>query len=178
MRNSVEIAYHPRTSELWGVNNGRNLLGDQKPVEELNHIRMGKDYGWPYCHGSRKPNPEFNDPARCAGTEVPEWTMAPHIAPLGLTFYDSLQFPPSYQGDAIVGVHGSAELAQPQGYNVVRIHFQDGRPVRQEDLVRGWLVDGQWWGRPVGVLVANDGSLIISDDGAGRLYRLRYTGEQ
>ena len=103
--------------------------------------------------------------------------MAPHIAPLGLTFYDSLQFPPSFQGDAIVGVHGSTERKVPLGYNVVRIHFQDGKPVRQEDLARGWLVDGKWWGRPVGVLVANDGSLIISDDGGGRLYRLRYTGK-
>jgi glucose/arabinose dehydrogenase len=99
------------------------------------------------------------------------------VAPLGLTFYEGLQFPPSFQGDAIVGVHGSAELAEPQGYSVVQIHFQNGRPVRQEDLVRGWLVNGTAWGRPVGVLVANDGSVIISDDGAGRLYRLRYTGQ-
>jgi glucose/arabinose dehydrogenase len=176
LRNSVGIAFHPGTNELWGVDNGRNLLGDNEPVEELNLIRQGRDYGWPYCHGDRVPNPEFNDAARCAATEPPLWSMAPHIAPLGLTFYDALQFPPSYQGDAIVGVHGSAELAQPQGYNVTRIHFQNGRPVREEALVRGWLVGNEVWGRPVGVLVANDGSLIISDDGAGRLYRLRYTG--
>ena len=178
LRNSVGIAFRPGTSELWGVDNGRNLLGDKEPVEELNHLQMGKDYGWPYCHGNRKPNPEFNDPARCQETEIPAWTMPPHVAPLGLAFYEGLQFPPSFQGDAIVGVHGSAELAEPQGYNVVRIHFQNGRPVRQEDLVRGWLVNGTAWGRPVGVLVANDGSVIISDDGAGRLYRLRYTGPQ
>ena len=177
LRNSVGIAFRPGTSELWGVDNGRNLLGDKEPVEELNRLEQGKDYGWPYCHGERKPNPEFNDPARCQGTEVPLWTMPPHVAPLGLTFYEGLQFPPSFQGDAIVGVHGSTELAEPQGYNVVRIHFQGGRPVRQEDLVRGWLVNGKAWGRPVGVLVANDGSIIISDDGAGRLYRLRYTGQ-
>jgi len=176
LRNSVGIAFRPRTGELWGVDNGRNLLGDAYPLEELNQIQAGKHYGWPYCHSNRMPNPEFNDPARCQGTESPAWTMPPHIAPLGLTFYDSLQFPPSFQGDAIVGVHGSAELAQPQGYNVLRIHFQNGRPVRQEELVRGWLVGGAAWGRPVGVLVANDGSVIISDDGGGRLYLLRYTG--
>lgn len=176
LRNAVGIAFQPGTSELWAVDNGRNLLGDGIPPEELNHIRQNKDYGWPYCYGDRVPNPEFNDAARCMGTEPPVWTMKAHTAPLGLTFYDQLQFPPSYQGDAIVGVHGSSELAQPQGYNVVRIHFQDGKPVRQEDLVRGWLVDGKWWGRPVGVLIANDGSLLISDDGSGRIYRLQYTG--
>jgi glucose/arabinose dehydrogenase len=176
LRNSVGIAFRPTTAELWGVDNGRNLLGDGEPVEELNLIQQGKDYGWPYCHGDRKPNPEFNDAERCRVTEPPVWTMPPHIAPLGLAFYSGLQFPPSYQGDAIVGVHGSSELAQPQGYNVLRIHFENGRPVRQEDLVRGWLVDGQPWGRPVGVLVTNDSSVIISDDFGGRLYRLRYTG--
>lgn len=178
LRNSVGIAFRPGTSELWGVDNGRNLLGDGEPVEELNHIRGGRDYGWPYCHGDRTPNPEFNNQPRCDGTEVPDWSMAAHTAPLGLTFYDSLQFPSSFQGDAIVGVHGSTELAQPQGYNVVRIHFQDGKPVRQEDLVRGWLVGKEAWGRPVGVLVANDGSLLISDDKGGRIFRLRYTGQQ
>ncbi|CAA9370027.1 MAG: L-sorbosone dehydrogenase, partial [uncultured Chloroflexia bacterium] len=178
LRNSVGIAFRPGTEELWGVDNGRNLLGDNEPVEELNHLQQGRDYGWPYCHGDRKPNPEFNDTERCKGTEPPAWSMAPHIAPLGLAFYSGLQLPPSYQGDAIVGVHGSSELAQPQGYNVVRIHFENGRPVRQEDLVRGWLVNGKWWGRPVGVLVANDGSIIISDDESGRLYRLRYTGAE
>jgi glucose/arabinose dehydrogenase len=177
LRNSVGIAFRPGTNELWGMDMGRNLLGDDRPPEELNLLQQGKDYGWPYCYGNREPNPEFNDPARCATTEVPLWTLRPHTAPLGLNFYDKLQFPPSYQGDAIVGVHGSSELAQLQGYNVLRIHFQDGKPVRQEDLVRGWLVDGKWWGRPVDVLVANDGSLIISDDGGGRLYRLRYTGD-
>ena len=178
LRNSVGIAFRPGTEELWGVDNGRNLLGDNEPVEELNHLQQGRDYGWPYCHGDRKPNPEFNDTERCKGTEPPAWSMRAHIAPLGLAFYSGLQLPPSYQGDAIVGVHGSSELAQPQGYNVVRIHFENGRPVRQEDLVRGWLVNGKWWGRPVGVLVANDGSIIISDDESGRLYRLRYTGAE
>ncbi len=176
LRNSIGIAFRPGTDELWGVDNGRNLLGDDRPPEELNHLQLGKDYGWPYCYGNRTPNPEFNNQARCDATALPEWTMAPHTAPLGLAFYDNLQFPPSFQGDALVGVHGSSELAQPKGYNVVRIHFQSGKPVRQEDLVRGWLVGKQAWGRPVGVLVANDGSVIISDDGSGRLYRLRYTG--
>ena len=176
LRNSVGIAFRPGTDELWGVDNGRNQLGDDLPPEELNHIQQNKDYGWPYCYGDRVPNPEFHDAARCASTEPPAWTMTPHTAPLGLTFYDQLQFPPSYQGDAIIGVHGSSELKQPQGYNVVRIHFENGKPVRQEDLVRGWLVNDKWWGRPVGVLVANDGSLLISDDGSGHIYRLHYTG--
>lgn len=179
LRNSVGIAFRPGTSELWGVDNGRNGLGDAQPPEELNKIVQGGDYGWPYCHGDRVPSPEFDDAGRCAGTLPPAWTMQAHTAPLGLAFYDGLQFPPSYQGDAIVARHGTAgsEVSRLAGYDVLRIRFKDGRPVAQETLISGWLVNNNWWGRPVGVLVDRDGSLILSDDGAGRLYRLRYTGQ-
>lgn len=179
LRNSVGIAFRPGTNDLWGVDNGRNGLGDQQPPEELNKLVQGGDYGWPYCQGNRVPSPEFNNATRCATTIAPEWQMQAHTAPLGLTFYDGLNFPPTFQGDAIVAVHGTAasEVSRLAGYNIVRIRFKDGKPVAQEDLVRGWLVDNQWWGRPVGLLVDRDGSLIISDDGAGRLYRLRYTGQ-
>ena len=104
--------------------------------------------------------------------------MTAHTAPLGLAFYDGLQLPPSYQGDAIVARHGTAasEVSQLQGYDVLRIKFKDGRPVAQETLISGWLVDNQWWGRPDGVTIDLDGSILISDDGSGRIFRLRYTG--
>ncbi|HEY0736950.1 MAG TPA: PQQ-dependent sugar dehydrogenase [Herpetosiphonaceae bacterium] len=178
LRNSVGIAFRPGTPELWGVDNGRNGLGEQQPPEELNKIVTGGDYGWPYCHGDRQPSPEFNDPSRCAGTLPPAWTMTAHTAPLGLQFYDGLSLPPAYQGDAIIARHGAAasEVARISGYDLLRIRFKNGRPVAQETLVGGWLVDNTWWGRPAGVLVDRDGSLIISEDGTGRLYRLRYTG--
>ncbi len=177
LRNSVGIAFRPGTGELWGVDNGRNGLGDTSPPEELNLIEAGADYGWPYCHGDRVASPEFPNPARCGATRAPNWTFDAHTAPLGLAFYDGLQFPPSYQGDAIVARHGTAasEVSQLSGYDILRVRFKDGRPVAQELLVGGWQTNNAWWGRPVGVLVDRDGSLIISDDGAGRLYRLRYT---
>jgi glucose/arabinose dehydrogenase len=178
LRNSVGIAFQPGTGELWGVDNGRNGLGDGEPPEELNRLEGGGDYGWPYCHGDRQPSPEFNDPARCAGTRTPQWKLDAHTAPLGLAFYDGLQLPPSYTGDAFVARHGTAasEVSQLLGYDIVRIRFRDGLPIAQEPLVTGWLTDNQWWGRPVGITVDLDGSMIISDDGSGRLYRLRYTG--
>ncbi len=178
LRNSVGIAFRPGTSELWGVDNGRNGLGEHLPPEELNLLVQGGDYGWPYCHGDRQTSPEFNNPARCANTIAPAWTMDAHTAPLGLNFYDGLNFPPTYQGHAIIARHGAAasEVARLSGYDVIRVGFKNGRPVSQETLVSGWLVDNAWWGRPAGVLVDRDGSLIISDDGSGRLYRLRYTG--
>ncbi len=179
LRNSVGIAFRPGTTELWGVDNGRNGLGDELPPEELNHLVAGGDYGWPYCHGDRVASPEYNNPARCNGTRGPDWTFQAHTAPLGLTFYDGMQFPPSFQGDAFVARHGAAasEVSRLSGYDVVRVRFKDGRPVAEETLVEGWLADNTWWGRPVGLLVDRDGSLIISDDGAGRLYRLRYVGQ-
>ncbi|MBA3945244.1 MAG: PQQ-dependent sugar dehydrogenase [Herpetosiphonaceae bacterium] len=180
LRNSVGIAFRPGTNELWGVDNGRNKLGDNIPPEELNHIVQGGNYGWPYCYGNRVPNPEFNDPAKCANTLPPAYTMDAHIAPLGMIFYDHTAFPPAYQDDALVAIHGSSERSAPEGYNVVRIRFKDGQPVGQEDLVRGWLVDGTWWGRPAGLVIDNSGGLIIADDDpgthVGRLYRLVYTG--
>jgi glucose/arabinose dehydrogenase len=178
LRNSVGIAFRPGTGELWGVDNGRNGLGEQQPPEELNRIVQGGDYGWPFCHGDRQPSPEFNDPGRCAATIPPAWTMGAHTAPLGLAFYDGLNFPPAYQGDAIIARHGAAasEVARISGYDLLRVRFKNGQPVAEESLVSGWLVDNAWWGRPAGVLLDRDGSLIISEDGTGRLYRLRYTG--
>jgi glucose/arabinose dehydrogenase len=179
LRNAVGITFRPGTDELWGIDVGRNGLGDTEPPEELNKLVLGGDYGWPYCHGNRTPSPEYNDAARCATTIPPLLGMEAHSTPLGMAFYDGLNFPSNYQGDLIVARRGSmpSQAAQLRGYDVLRIRFKDGQPVAQEDLVRGWLVNNTGWGRPVGALVDRDGSLIISDDTAGRLFRLRYTGQ-
>ncbi len=179
LRNSVGIAFRPFTSELWGVDMGRNFLGPDLPPEELNRLDRGGDFGWPYCYGERVPNPEFNDAARCAATEAPRWLFPAHFAPLGLTFYDGLNFPPAYQGDALVAFHGSASDqtgGQRVGYSVARVRFRDGEPVASEDLLRGFVIGSEAWGRPAGLLVAPDGSLLVSDDFSGRIYRIRYTG--
>ena len=178
LRNTVGFDWRPFTDEMWGADMGRNNLGPDLPPDEFNRIELGKDYGWPYCYGDRVPNPEFNDAARCAGTVVPAFEFPAHWSPLGVAFYDQVGFPPSYQGDAIVAFHGTASDQVPtlSGYKVVRVRFKNRLPVALEDLVRGWEVGGIVWGRPAGLLVMPDGSLLISDDLGGRIYRLRYVG--
>lgn len=179
LRNSVGIAFRPFTNELWGVDMGRNNIGDGILPEEFNLLQQGKNYGWPYCYGDRVPNPEYNDAARCATTEAPRMTFPAHWAPLGLTFYDGTNFPASYRGNALVAFHGSAVdqiKSYRSGYNVVRVRFKEGQPVDYEDLVRGWVVGADPWARPAGLLLMPDGSLLISDDFGGRIFRVRYTG--
>lgn len=179
LRNTVGLAFRPFTTELWGMDMGRNNLGPDLPPEELNLIQQGKNYGWPYCYGDRVPNPEFNDPARCAATEGPRYTFPAHWAPLGVAFYDQAAFPASYQGDALLAFHGSAAdqtRGARSGYNVVRMRFKNGRPIAHEDLLRGFVIGNDAWGRPAGLLVAPDGSLLVSDDFSGRIFRIRYTG--
>lgn len=179
LRNTVGFDWRPFTGELWGADMGRNNLGADLPPDELNLLEQGKDYGWPYCYGARVPNPEFNDAGRCAPTVPPALNLPAHWAPLGVAFYDGLAFPPSYQGDAFVAFHGTArdQVTDLLGYNVSRVRFKGGRPVAMEDLVRGWEYgDNQVWGRAAGLLALPDGSLLISDDFGGRIFRLRYTG--
>lgn len=179
LRNSVGIAFRPYTAELWGMDMGRNFLGPDLPPEELNRIEAGKNYGWPYCYGDRVPNPEFADPARCAGSEAPQRNFPAHWAPLGIVFYTGLGFPPAYQGDALVAFHGSANDqtgGQRVGYVVTRVRFRDGTPVAEEDLVRGFVAGGRPWARPAGLLEAPDGSLLVSDDFGGRIFRLKAEG--
>jgi glucose/arabinose dehydrogenase len=178
LRNTVGFDWRPFTNELWGADMGRNNLGQGLPPDEFNLVEQGKDYGWPYCHSDRVPNPEFNDPARCANTIPPAFNFPAHWAPLGVAFYDRVGFPATYQGDALVAFHGTArdQVKDLGGYNVERVHFKNGRPVGMEDLVRGWNAGGDTWGRPAGLLLMPDGSVLISDDAGGRIYRLRYTG--
>jgi glucose/arabinose dehydrogenase len=179
LRNSVGIAFRPYTSELWGVDMGRNNLGPNLPPEELNLIAQGADYGWPFCYGARVPDPVFGDAARCARTEAPRWAFAAHWAPLGIAFYQGLNFPAAYQGDALVAFHGSASDqtgGQRVGYNVTRVRFRDGAPVAQEELLRGFVIGSDAWGRPAGLLELPDGSLLVSDDFGGRIFRVRYVG--
>jgi glucose/arabinose dehydrogenase len=178
LRNSVGIAFRPGTNEIWAMDMGRNNIGEGLPPEELNLVSQGRDYGWPYCYGDRQPNPEYNDAARCSTTEGPRYSFPAHWAPLGLTFYDTFGFPATYQGDALVAFHGSASDQVGGGrigYNVVRVRFKNGQPVAHEDLLRGFIIGNDAWGRPAGLLVLPDGSLLVSDDFGGRIFRIRYT---
>jgi glucose/arabinose dehydrogenase len=181
LRNSVGIAFRPEApeQELWGADMGRNNISPTEPPDELNLIQQGLDYGWPYCVGDAQPDPLLGDPDRCATTEPPRFDFPPHWAPLGLVFYEGSMFPADYRGDALVAFHGSAPDQtgdSPEGYRVSRVHFSDGQPVWMQDLVRGFTIGTGHWGRPVGLVVAPDGSVLFSDDWAGRVFRIRYTG--
>ena len=177
LRNAVGLAFHPVSGALWVTQHERDNLApshEDTPPDELNILQQGGDYGWPYCWGQRVPSPEFNDRARCAKTIPPVLSFQAHSAPLGMTFLQhATMFPAAYQGDALVAFHGSWNRRVPTGDKVVRVKIENGRPVSYEDFITGWQnAQGQRWGRPVDVLVLADGSVLVSDDDAGLVYRV------
>jgi glucose/arabinose dehydrogenase len=175
LRNAVGFTWHPETRAMWATDNGRDWLGADQPPDELNLVKAGADYGWPRCWGDRRPDPNLGDPAFCAKTVPPTLSFQAHSAALGLAFYTGEQFPPDYQGDAFVAFHGSWNREVPTGYKVVRVRFKNAKPVAYEDFATGWLRGDKAWGRPVDVLVAPDGALMVSDDAGGRIYRITYS---
>lgn len=175
LRNSVGLAFHPETGELWASNNGRDWLGDDLPPEEINRVLKGGDYGWPYCYGKRIVDPAFGTPARCKKTLPPEVEMQAHSAPLGIGFGRGLDFPPGFKEMLFVAFHGSWNRSEPTGYKLVGIPFKGGEPAGPpQDIVTGWMAKGKVWGRPVAPLVGPDGAIYISDDKAGAVYRISY----
>jgi len=185
LRNAVGIAVHPVTKQIWVTQNERdNIEPDHEdlPPEEINILQDGGDYGWPFCYGDRVPSPDrqYHDPARCARTVPPALTMQAHSAPLGITFLDrATVFPADWRGDALVAFHGSWNRTVPTGAKVVRVRIRDGRPVSYEDFITGWQgSNGRRWGRPVDVMVYRDGSLLVSDDAGGAIYRVSHSGDR
>jgi glucose/arabinose dehydrogenase len=188
------MAVHPTTGEIWVSQHERdNLQPDFQnlPSEEINILRDRGDFGWPFCHDDRVPNPDpvVADSVAagvCARTIPPALKLQAHSAPLGLTFLSTAtNLPADYRGDALLALHGSWNRSVPVGAVVVRIRTENGRPVRYEEFVTGWQGEstpGQQpnrWGRPVDILVYKDGSLLISDDGGqpatrnpGAIYRV------
>lgn len=178
LRNAVGIAFRPGTQELWATNNGRDLLGDDLPPETIYSVQEGGDYGWPRCHAARIIDPDFGGANACEGVLPPLVEMQAHSAPLGLEFYSGSQFPAEYRGDLFVAFHGSWNRSVPVGYKVVRISLEDGNPGPVQDFAVGWLsTSGSSWGRPVDVITGSDGSLFVSDDAGGIIYRIFYIGE-
>jgi glucose/arabinose dehydrogenase len=179
LRNAVGMAVNPTTGAIWVSQNERDDLKPEHqdlPPEEINILTDGGDYGWPYCYGNRIPNPEYPDAARCARTIPPAFGLQAHSAPLGLAFLTrATKFPADYRGDLLVAYHGSWNRDVPTGAKVVRVHLKDGKPVSVEDFVTGWQdANGKRWGRPVDVVVASDGSVLISDDMTGAIYRVAH----
>ncbi|MBM2812906.1 MAG: L-sorbosone dehydrogenase, partial [Chloroflexi bacterium] len=175
LRNAVGLALNPRTGQLWATVNERDNQGNEIPPDLVTAVNEGDDFGWPSC---QPPDARPQSPgASCAAITPPTVGIQAHSAPLGLTFVAGGQFPFEYQNDLIVAQHGSWNREPPAAPKLLRIHFENGQPVSAEDFAAGWQgPDGGRWGRPAGVIAAPDGSLVVSDDTAGLIYRISYTG--
>jgi glucose/arabinose dehydrogenase len=178
LRNTVGMEFSPWTGELWGVNNGRDRLGDDLPPEELNVIRHGGHYGWPFCYGDRVPDPDYGGEMDCGSTEAPAYTFTAHMAPLGMAFYRTGSLPERYDNSLFVAFHGSWNRSVPAGYKVVRVALgEEGEILGSEDFITGWLrPGGDVTGRPVDLELSPAGDLYLSDDKRGVVYRITGAG--
>ncbi len=202
LRNTIGFGWHPVTGALYGFDHGSDFRGDDLPPEELNEIRAGKHYGWPWCYGTREVDRlQVNDPPNttkadfCPTSEAPALTYTAHAAPIGFVFYTGTQFPSAYRGSAFVALRGSWNRANPSGFKVISVRFDAaGKPVDSADFVTGWLVpppaplvdpgpkasaDEQakarrpaQLGRLAGLALTRDGSLLMADDQNGVIYRV------
>lgn len=178
LRNTIGFAWHPRTGEMWGVDHGIDWLGDDAQPEELNRIERGRNYGWPFVFGTSQWNPTREPPPGKTKDQVlsESTSMAmgytAHAAPMAMTFLDKADVPDDWKEDALVAMHGSWNRVPPSGYEIVRIRFENGRPVAIEPFITGFLTSSGQFGRPCGIAVAPDGSIYFSDDGHGVIYRV------
>jgi len=175
VRNSVGFDWHPVTHQLWFTDNGRDLLGDDLPSDELNFApEIGMNFGYPYCHQGDLPDPDFGKKHPCSEFVPPAAKMGPHVATLGMRFYTGNMFPSEYKNQIFIAEHGSWNRSIPIGYRVAFVRLDGNRVVEQKIFAEGWLQGEQAWGRPVDVLVMPDGALLVSDDRAGTIYRITY----
>jgi glucose/arabinose dehydrogenase len=178
VRNSVGLAFHPVTGELWFTDNGRDMLGDDLPGDELNHApSSGLHFGFPYCHQGDLPDPEFGKDKVCSDYTPPARVLGAHVAALGLTFYTGDMFPETYRGQIFIAQHGSWNRSEKVGYNILLVRLDPkGRVEGSEVFASGWLQGQDNWGRPNDVLQMPDGALLVSDDQAGVIYRISHSG--
>ena len=177
VRNTVGFDWDPRTREMWFTDNGRDWLGDDSPPDELNHApRVGMHFGFPYCHGGTISDPELGRRRPCADFTPPAQNLGPHVAALGMRFYTGTQFPAPYRNQILIAEHGSWNRTKKIGYRVSLVRLENGKAVSYEPFATGWLQGEDVWGRPADVLVMPDGSLLVSDDFAGAIYRITYRG--
>jgi glucose/arabinose dehydrogenase len=186
VRNTVGFTWHPRTGELWFTDNGRDMLGNDVPPDELNRApEKGLHFGYPYCHGGDISDPEFGvdrggrgeSERACARYRPPVQKLGPHVAALGLEFYTGEMFPAEYRGQLFIAEHGSWNRDDPIGYRVTLVRLDGDRATSYEPFASGWLPgddEGAAWGRPVDLEILPDGSMLVSDDHAGAIYRITY----
>lgn len=177
VRNSVGFTWHPKTGEFWFTDNGRDMLGDDIPPGELNHAPVqGLHFGYPYCHGGEVVDPEFGEGRSCDDYTAPVQKLPAHVAPLGVKFYTGGMFPAEYQGQIFIAEHGSWNRSSKIGYRISLVRLKDGAPAAYDVFAKGWLKGDEASGRPVDLLILRDGSMLVSDDHAGKLYRISYKG--
>ncbi len=175
VRNTVGFTWHPVTKELWFTDNGGDMLGDNMPACELNHApKDGMNFGYPYCHQGDFPDPEYGTKHPCSDFTPPAQKLGPHVAPLGLEFGLSPNWPAEYKNQILIAEHGSWNRTEKIGYQVslVKVNEQ-GQCTGYEPFASGWLQPGnEVWGRPVDLEWLPDGSLLVSDDHADAIYRI------
>ncbi len=177
VRNTVGFDWSPNSGELWFTDNGRDMMGDDLPPDELNRApRKGLHFGFPYVHGRNVPDPEFGARGKPAGFTPPERELPAHVASLGMRFYTGRMFPPEFRGQVFIAEHGSWNRSEPIGYRVSLVRLEGNRAASYEVFADGWLQGGRAWGRPVDVQEMPDGSLLVSDDMAGMIYRISWAG--
>jgi glucose/arabinose dehydrogenase len=179
VRNSVGFDWHPKTKELWFGNHARDWLGDDLPADTLHRVsRKGMHFGYPFCHQGDTPDPEFGKHRSCKEFDPPALKLGAHVAPIGMRFYTGKQFPAEYQNNIFIALRGSWNRTVKQGYNVTRIIVDEKGGAKMEPFLTGFLLDEKadppMWGRPADVMVMRDGSLLVSDDHNGIIYRVSY----
>lgn len=179
VRNTVGFTWHPETGEMWFTDNGRDHLGDNSPQCELNRAtKKGQHFGYPYCHSGEISDPEFGGKFGCENFVKPARKLGPHVAPLGLKFYTGNMFPDKYKGNIFIAEHGSWNRTKKIGYRIMMVTEEAGKGTSYKPFIDGWLnkTQNEAWGRPVDVLMLDDGSMLISDDYAHQIYRVSYEG--
>ena len=184
LRNPVFMTIHPETKKVWATEMGRDMLGDDLPPDEINIIAKGRNYGWPFCYGKNVHDDDF-DPAMKKSCREPETypshiDIPAHSAPLGLSFFPEDGWPAGFRNNLLVAYHGSWNRSVPTGYKIVRYRLDgSGNLLGVDDFVSGWLTkDGTALGRPVDIMVRPGGTIFVSDDKAGVIYRITRKNEE
>ena len=177
VRNTVGFDWHPETKELWFTDNGRDMLGDNIPPDELNHApRRGLHFGFPYLHGKNILDPDFGKKRNLDNMVRPAMELGPHVAALGMRFYDGIMFPKEYKDQIFIAEHGSWNRTVPIGYRITLVRLEGGKAISYEVFADGWLKEsGSKWGRPVDLLIMPDGSMLVSNDYGNAIYRITNT---
>jgi len=176
IRNTVGITFHPQTNELWFTDNNKDMMGDDIPPGELNRLsKEGEHFGFPFCHGTDIPdNDGYDSLGSCSDVTPPVQELDAHVAALGLKFYTGSMFPDEYKNQIFIAEHGSWNRSKKSGYRITLVRLDGNRAVSYEVFADGWMKNEETLGRPVDLLVLPDGSMLLSDDDNGVIYKITY----